>query len=96
MINQTIQSLKPNPEKRAVTSLILGIIGMLFTIVFAYFIVAAGISMGILFGAFLVSSFGLSFGITGLRSMKKQLAILGIILCMGTLILILKIFFYGP
>ena len=64
--------------KKAIVSLIFGIVSPLF-IVFAFYFPMPGISMAILIGSFLIALVGLILGILGLRAAKKSLAILGII-----------------
>jgi len=96
MENQSIvQQPKRDPRGKAITSLVFGAFGLIVSIIFTYFIPSV-ISMIILYVAFIMALIGLVLGISGLRSTKKKLAILGIILCISTLILVLKIFLYGP
>jgi Na+/proline symporter len=82
---------KSNPRGKAIASLVLGIIGLISSI-FALYFPMAGVSMIILFGSVFIVFLGLILGIIGLRSNKKRLAILGMTLCIITLVLILNAF----
>jgi len=82
---------KSDPKGKSLASLVLGMISFGVSI-FALYFPMSGVSMIILFGAFFIAFFGFILGISGLRSTKKKLAVLGIILCISTFILILNSF----
>lgn len=90
MAGQISNQSKTDQKGKAITSLIFGIVGLSLSIIFTYFIPSV-ISIIIHFGAFLIALVGLVFGVSGLQSTKKKQAILGIILCIVTLIFILRI-----
>jgi hypothetical protein len=89
-MENNLTTQKSNPKGKAPVSLVLGIISLVFSVLALYFPMS-GVSIIILFGAFFIAFLGLILGIIGLRS-KKKLALLGIILCISTLVLILNSF----
>ena len=89
--NQNIQRLKSNPRVQAITSLILGIISIILNLILiAHYsrvlgegllgMIGAYLSFFSLILCWLFSISGFIFGIFGLKSTKKKLAIIGIIL----------------
>jgi len=101
MTNQINQQSNPDPKRKAIASLVLGIIsvGLLLLL---YGIIGATIILGImemsgmgvflmslLFGALLSALVGLILGILSLKSTKRNFAIAGIILsAIGLLVLL--------
>ena len=65
------------------------LISYFFALMFPYYLPGV-ICMVTMAGAFLIAFVGLLFGIVGFRT-KRKIAGLGILLCIGTLIIILKI-----
>lgn len=88
--NQTNQQSKSDPKGKAIASVILGVISIVFiTIIYIF---PTGVSIGRrIYGIFLIALIGLVCGIEGLRSTRKGLAIFGIMICIISLIIFLKI-----
>lgn len=70
---QTTQQTKLDPKGKAISSLVLGIIS-----------IPLGIFFGII-GSGLPALLGLIFGTMGVKSTKKTIAVMGIILCIAGL-----------
>lgn len=100
-MNQNIQQTKPNPQAKATTSLIVGVIAGILIIIqraLPHFALAPGPSVLVLFAIIITwlipifSLIGLILGILGLKSTKRNFAIAGIILCLIGLLLPLYYF----
>lgn len=83
MTNTIVQQSAPNAKIKATTSLILGIVSMILLISIRFIPMALAS-----FGSFvvgiaipLISIIGLILGVLGLKSTKRNFAIVGIILC---------------
>jgi xanthine/uracil permease len=88
MDNQSInQQPKYNPKWKAYTSLILGLFGLIITIMFTFFIRYFYYGFIVLFGVFTSSILGLVLGVGGLYSTKRILAVLGLIMCLSAIVL---------
>jgi len=87
MTNQVNQRHKADPKWKAYASLILGLFGLIVTILFTLLIRYFYYGSVVLFGAFISSILGLVLGVGGLDSTKKKIAIFGLIMCLSALIL---------
>jgi len=89
-MNYNSRHLEAEKKKRVIASLVLGIVSVVFTII-AYYFPIPGISMFIFGGVFFIALIGIILGVIELKTAKKKVtSILGIILCIITLIFALR------
>lgn len=101
MENQITQSPKSNSKGKAVASLVLGVISMTLGLMPEVFLflgmnpMAPSPILNIVFLLPIVALFGVILGILGLKSTKRNFAIVGIVLCIiGLLVPIIFFLFY--
>ncbi|MFC1629634.1 hypothetical protein ACFL11_00170 [Patescibacteria group bacterium] len=101
MENRITQSLKQNPEGKAIISLVLGVVSMIVGWIWILpssllqILVGTSGTLSVYFViSFLIPFSGVILGMIGLKSTKKSLAIIGIVLCAIGLLSTLFFFFF--